>query len=99
MPDLPNLPHPLHDLYHMTFKTLVGEAVLDDLVRQYHHRSSYVVGATNPVDLAFFEGQRSVVLMILGMLEEYELAHKAIVENESTERPGEYESAIEPGDA
>jgi hypothetical protein len=71
----------LHDDYHAVFTTEPGKRVLADLQAQYHDRETYVVGGTNPVDLAFFEGQRSVVLAILSLVAHAERSEQPLIED------------------
>lgn len=71
--------------YYLTFATESGQRVLQDLRAQFHDRQAYVVGATNPVDLAFFEGQRSVVLSLLAFVQQGQPHSEPSVENNSKE--------------
>jgi|GEM_PF-5243213 len=73
-----------HD-YYLTFATDAGQRVLQDLREQFHDRVSYVVGATNPVDLAFFEGQRSIVLALLAFVQQGQPHGEPSVETNSKE--------------
>lgn len=51
--------------YRQTFSTKFGEKVLADLQKRYNLRSSF---HDNPTRLAFNEGERNVVLMIMSLL-------------------------------
>lgn len=58
----------LHQEYVHTFETKTGEKVLEDLVTRFGVLDSYYTSGSTPTDLAYREGQRSVVLTILGIL-------------------------------
>jgi len=54
--------------YLSCFSSSSGQKVLDDMKISYSDRSSYVTG--DPYETAFNEGQRSVYLSILFLMEE-----------------------------
>jgi len=54
-------------IYLSTFASMEGETVLADLQSAYYHRSSF---SKDPYETAYREGQRSVIIRILNLLEE-----------------------------
>ncbi len=70
--------------YKRTFETPVGKNVLMDLMRT-HHMMGPVMDA-NPIDMAFKEGERNVVLRILRALNtNAEELYKRLKEQEEQE--------------
>lgn len=81
---------PLYKTYAAVFGTAAGQEVLEDLLAAYHERpSAYVLGATNAMDMAFLEGQRSVVLGITAILKAFNAHH------EEGESDGRYDTTSE----
>lgn len=58
----------LRDAYRTIFENEDGDHVLDDLESRFHIHMPTFDSHTNTEQLAFREGQRSVVLYIKGML-------------------------------
>ena len=54
-------------IYLSTFACMEGETVLADLQSAYYRRSSF---SKDPYETAYREGQRSVIIRILNLLEE-----------------------------
>ena len=54
-------------IYLSTFTSTEGETVLADLQSAYYRRSSF---SKDPYETAYREGQRSVIIRILNLLEE-----------------------------
>jgi hypothetical protein len=62
----------LCELYHICFKGMSGEAVLNDLMNVFYNVTSLDDDA-NPNKVLVQEGKRFVVIYILSMIEEFEL--------------------------
>jgi|TARA_B100001094_G_C18188762_1_gene805673 hypothetical protein len=58
----------LHAMYANFAQNAVGQIVLDDLKKRFHFNSTTVkTGTIDPHELAYAEGQRSVVLFLIAM--------------------------------
>jgi hypothetical protein len=56
--------------YEQLFKSYLGEKVINDLSKRFHVFTSTIpTGKIDPYELAYAEGQRSVILWLLSMKE------------------------------
>lgn len=63
-------PDDLRNAYKLLFNTDDGKVVLEDLQRRFHiHGSTF---SSEPTDTAYREGQRTVVLFIQQMLQNWD---------------------------
>ena len=63
-------PDDLRNAYKLLFDTDDGKVVLEDLQRRFHiHGSTF---SSEPTDTAYREGQRTVVLFIQQMLQNWD---------------------------
>jgi hypothetical protein len=53
--------------YQITFSSKEGERVLADITSAYYHRSSF---KNDPYETAYREGQRSVIIRVINLIEE-----------------------------
>lgn len=58
----------LHGMYASFAQNAIGQIVLDDLKKRFHiHSTTVKTGTLDPYELAYAEGQRSVVLFLIAM--------------------------------
>lgn len=80
----------LRKAYLYTFQTEAGKQVLADLKRGFHlNEPMYLPGRTTDLDLAFREGQRSVVVWITNTIESAMESEEVQTHSEGTGQPQE----------